>query len=140
MSTTQDTTISYTFTSTVTMQLPRTIYNLTDPQTVDHAIRCFYGRAHDEMQQNGGCFPFATLQLVAEAMADGGAVTVLYTNEKDETTARTVFPHSITLTSDRRITCFGYCTLRRECRSFRLDAMRCVQLVTTPAEAAPVAA
>lgn len=135
MSTTVES-ITYTFTSTVTMQIPRTIYNLTDPQTVDHAIRCYYGRAHDEMQHTGGIFPFATLQLVAEAMADGGAVTVLYTNEKGETTARTIFPHSITLTHDRRVTCFGFCTLRRECRSFRLDSMRCVQLVTTPAEAA----
>jgi predicted DNA-binding transcriptional regulator YafY len=140
MAQTQDTTISYPFTSTVTMQIPRTVYTLTDPQTVDHAIRCYYIRAHDAMQQNGDIFPFATLHLVAEAMADGGAVTVLYTNEKGETTARTIFPHSITLTSDRHITCFGYCTYRRECRSFRLDAMKCVQLVTTPAEAAPVAA
>jgi hypothetical protein len=135
MSTTAES-ITYTYTTSVTMQIPRTVYNLTDPQTVDHAIRCYYRRAHDEMQHSGGCFPFDTLQLVAEAMVDGGAVTVLYTNEKDETTARTIFPHSITLTADRRITCFGYCTYRRENRSFRLDAMRCVQLVTTPAEAA----
>jgi hypothetical protein len=136
MAQTQDTTITYTYTATVTMQIPRTIYNLTDPQTIDHAIRCYYRRAHDEMQYSGAIFPFDTLQLVAEAMVDGGAVTVLYTNEKGEVSARTIFPHSITLTSDRHITTFGYCTYRRENRSFRLDAMRCVQLVTTPAEAA----
>jgi hypothetical protein len=135
MSTTAES-ITYTYTATVTMQIPRTIYNLTDPQTIDHAIRCYYRRAHDEMQYSGAIFPFDTLQLVAEAMADGGAVTVLYTNEKGEVSARTIFPHSITLTSDRHITTFGYCTLKRETKSFRLDRMASVSLVTTPAEAA----
>lgn len=136
MSTTSNDSISYTFTATVTMPIPRTITDATDPQTMDHALRCYYSRAHDEFQYSGGIFPFATLQLVAEAMADGGAITVLYSNEKGEVTARTIFPHSISLTKDRKIVTQGYCTYRRECRSFRLDAMRCVQLVTTPAEAA----
>jgi WYL domain len=132
--------ITVTEQTIVTVQLPRTVYNLTDPQTVEQCLRHYYRLAHNAMEWQGGCFPVETLRLVAEAMVDGGAVTVLYRNEKDEVTARTIFPHSITLTNDKRITCYGYCTYRQQCRSFRLDAMKCVQVVTTPAEAAPVAA
>jgi hypothetical protein len=134
MAQTQDTTITYTYTATVTMQIPRTIYNLTDPQTIDHAIRCFYGRAHDEMQYSGGCFPFSLLQIVAEAMQDGGAITCDYTNDRGETRARTLFPSSIHLTEDRKIETRAYDTFRRETRSFRLDRMSGAHLLTAPGD------
>jgi hypothetical protein len=120
----------------VTMQLPRTIFNLTDAEAVAHCVHHYYRLARSAAQYGGDLFPVGTLQLVAEAMVDGGAVTVLYRNEKGEGSARTIFPHSITLTGDNHLTTWGYCTYRRECRSFRLDKMDCVQLVTTPAEAA----
>jgi hypothetical protein len=121
----------------VTMQLPKKIYSHTNPQTLDHCLNHFYRIAHNAMEFNGHIFPLDTLHLVAEAMVDGGAITVLYTNEKGEISARTIFPHSITLTEDNHLITHGYCTFRREERSFRLDKMRCTQLVTTPAEAAP---
>jgi hypothetical protein len=129
MSTTTES-ITYTYTSTVTMQIPRTIYNLTAPQTVDHAIRCYYLRAHDEMQHSGGCFPFALLNLVAEAMMEGGAITCEYTNDRGETRARTLFPSSIHLTEDRKIETRAYDTFRRQTRSFRLDRMGGAHLLT----------
>jgi hypothetical protein len=133
MSTTAES-ITYTYTATVTMQIPRTIYNLTDPQTIDHAIRCYYRRAHDEMQHSGGCFPFALLQVVADAMLEGGAVTCEYVNEKGESRARTLFPSSIHLTEDRKIETRAYDTFRRETRSFRLDRMQGAHLLTAPGD------
>ncbi len=122
--------------ATITLQLPRTFTAQTDPETTDHCLHHYYRVAHTAFQYNGHIFPFATMQAVTEALSDGGAVTVLYSNERGEVSARTIFPHSITLTKENHITCWGFCTYRRENRSFRLDAMRCVQMVVTPAEAA----
>jgi hypothetical protein len=133
MSTTAES-ITYTYTATVTMQIPRTVYNLTDPQTIDHAIRCYYRRAHDEMQHSGGIFPFSLLQIVADAMLEGGAVTCEYVNEKGESRARTLFPSSIHLTEDRKIETRAYDTFRRETRSFRLDRMQGAHLLTAPGD------
>jgi predicted DNA-binding transcriptional regulator YafY len=109
--------ITHTFTATVTVQVPRTITADTDPQTVEHALHAFYRRAHDEMQHTGGVFAFATLELVAEAMRDGGAVTCEYTNEDGITRARTLFPYSIHLTDARKVEVKAYDTFRQATRS-----------------------
>jgi len=82
---------------------------------------------------DNSAFPFASLATVAMAMLTGDAVTVLYTHDA-EVTARTLFPSSISYTKDHRICVKAFCTLRREVRSFRLDRMTGVHLVTLPGE------
>jgi predicted DNA-binding transcriptional regulator YafY len=128
--------ITHTFTATVSVQVPRTITADTDPQTVEHALHAFYRRAHDEMQYTGGVFPFATLRLVAEVLTDGGAITCEYTNEEGVTRARTLFPSAIHLTEARKVEVRAYDTFRQTTRSFRLDRMAGVHVVTLPNEAA----
>jgi hypothetical protein len=128
--------ITHTTTATISVQVPRTITADTDPQTVDYALHAFYRRAHDEFQYSGGVFPFATLKLVAEAMLDSGAITCEYTNEDGVTRARTLFPSSIHLTDARKIEIKAYDTFRQATRSFRLDRMAGVHVVTLPNEAA----
>lgn len=121
--------------ATITLQLPRTFTAQTDVETIDHCLHHYYRVAHTAFQYNGHIFPFATMQAVTEALSDGGAVTCIYRHD-DETTGRTLFPVSLTLTKDNHITVWAFCTLRREYRSFRLDRMVGCHLVVTPAEAA----
>jgi predicted DNA-binding transcriptional regulator YafY len=128
--------ITHTFTATVSVQIPRTITADTDPQTVEHALHAFYRRAHDEMQHSGGLFPFDSLKIVADAMADSGAVTCEYTNDAGITRARTLFPYSIHLTDARKIEVKAYDTFRQATRSFRLDRMQGAHLVTLPCDQA----
>jgi predicted DNA-binding transcriptional regulator YafY len=128
--------ITHTYAATVSVQVPRTITADTDPQTVEHALHAFYRRAHDEMQYTGGVFPFATLETVAAALTDSGAVTCEYTNEDGITRARTLFPYSIHLTEARKIEVKAYDTFRQMTRSFRLDRMAGVHVVTLPNETA----
>jgi predicted DNA-binding transcriptional regulator YafY len=128
--------ITHTTTATVSVQVPRTITADTDPQTVEYALHAFYRRAHDEMQHTGGIFPFSALETVAAALTESGAVTCEYTNEDGVTRARTLFPSSIHLTDARKIEIKAYDTFRQATRSFRLDRMAGVHVVTLPNEAA----
>jgi len=81
---------------------------------------------------NGGEVAVLTLSLVIEAMRDSSAVVVSYVDIKGELTARVLWPASVTLTKDNHLTAWCYCTLRRAWKSFRLDRIRTVHLLTTP--------
>lgn len=128
--------ITHIETATTVTQVPRTVTCDTDPALVDTAMRAFYRRAHDEFQFSGGVFPFGTLLTVAEALTEHGAITCTYTNEDGATKARTIFPYSIHLTDARKVEIKGYCTVRQMVRSFRLDRMAGVHVVTLPGERA----
>lgn len=124
-----------TVTVPLTLTLPRTITDTTDPQTVDYATRAYYRAARSWSASTlDGIFPFATLQMLATALVERTPVTVLYQHD-GETTARTLFIRAIALTKDHRITVCAYCTLRREIRSFRVDRLSGVHSVTHPNDA-----
>ncbi len=87
------------------------------------------------LRLNDGKVAVDTMIAVMDAMRDSSAVVTLYTDGKCETQARVIWPESVTLTSDNAITCYGYCTLRRQFRSFRLDRMVTCHALTTPDDA-----
>jgi hypothetical protein len=62
-----------------------------------------------------------TVLNVFDAMRDSNAVVSLYV-DSGGMEARVIWPDSISLTTDNHIVCRGYCTLRKEFRSFRLVA------------------
>lgn len=125
--------IAYTISTTI--QLPRTVAATTDPQTMDYATHAYHDAAMSWVAVDGdnSAFPYAALTTIALAMVTGAAVTVLYTHDGD-VTARTLFPSSISYTADHKVCVKAFCTLRRETRSFRLDRMTGVHLVTLPGE------
>jgi predicted DNA-binding transcriptional regulator YafY len=69
-------------------------------------------------------------------MRDSNAVVCLYA-DSNGIAARVIWPDAISLTSDNHITCRGYCTLRREFRTFRLDRMQGCHPLTTPDDYEP---
>lgn len=99
-----------TVTVPLTLTLPRTITDTTDPQTVEYATRAYYRAARSWFESTlDGLFPFATLQMLATALVERTPVTVLYQHD-GETTARTLFIRAIALTKDHHITVCAYWT------------------------------
>ncbi len=107
------------------MILPATITPQTDMNLMVTAITVYH-------RFNERKVAYDTLEKVMEAMRDGSAVVVMYTDAKGELAARCLWPLSITLTKDNNITAHCYCTLRRECKSFRIDRMLTAHPLTTP--------
>ena len=107
------------------MILPATITPQTDMNLMVTAIAMYH-------RFNERKVAYDTLEKVMEAMRDGSAVVVMYTDAKGELAARVLWPLSITLTKANDITAYCYCTLRREFRSFRLDRVIACHELTTP--------
>ena len=84
---------------------------------------------------SGYAVPYATLRAVLEAIRDGGAVVAMYHDGKCETTARCLFPYSLSLTKNGDIVVTAYCTLRCTVRTFRLDRFAQCHPLTLPADA-----
>ncbi len=84
------------------------------------------------LRLNEGKVAVDTMIAVTEAMRDSSAVVMLYTDAKASVDARCIWPESVTLTSGYAITCHGYCSLRRQFRTFRLDRMITCHALTTP--------
>lgn len=127
----QNSTVTLTVMRPVTLILPRTLTEATDPQLVDDALAAFYEAAKDAP----GALYYSkdALAVIAAAMAEGGAVCVRYEHD-GEVTARVIFPSAMVFTKDNHITVRGFCTYRREVKSFRVDRMACVHLFTMPGE------
>jgi predicted DNA-binding transcriptional regulator YafY len=119
--------LTYTTTATISVQVPRTVTADTDPQTIDYAVMAF-------LQHATGYAPVDTLRAVADALAEGGAITCQYTNEDRVSRARTLFPSAIRLTDDRRIEVKAYDTFRQAVRSFRIDRMEGAHALTLPCD------
>jgi predicted DNA-binding transcriptional regulator YafY len=107
------------------MILPATITPQTDFNLMETA--CIVYQRFNEYK-----VPYATLDMIKDAMRDGSAVVTLYADAKGEIAARCLWPSSVTLSKENQITCKAYCTLRREWRSFRLDRMLACHELTTP--------
>src|SRR5262249_32613190 len=72
------------------------------------------------MRLNEGRTATDTVLNVFEAMRDSNAGVALYI-DSNGVEERVIWPDSISLTKDNHIICRGYCTLRKEYRTFRLD-------------------
>lgn len=129
----QDTTVTLTFMRPVTLTLPRTLTEYTDPQLVDDALAAF----HEAAKNAPGALFYSrdALVVIAAAMQEGGAFCVRYEHDS-EVTARVIFPSAILFTKDHHICVRGFCTYRREVKSFRVDRMACVHPVVMPGEVA----
>ncbi len=135
MSTAQNTTpetITYTYTITKTVEVPRTVTERTDPGIVAEAAHAYWQAVGGE--EGRATFGLITLTEFAMAMVEGGAITCLYTDDKGEATARTLMPHALTLTKEGNVVVRAYCTLRRMVKCFRLDRMSGAHVVTMPGE------
>jgi len=118
-------TASRTITAKSGMILPATITPQTDMNLMVTAIAVYHRFNERKVAYN-------TLEKTMEAMRDGSAVVTMYTDAKGELAARVLWPLSITLTKANEITAYCYCTLRRECKSFRIDRMLTCHELTTP--------
>ncbi len=125
MVTVTQSTASRTITAKSGMLLPATITPQTDMNLMVTCIAMYH-------RFNERKVAYDTLEKVMEGMRDGSAVVVMYTDAKGELAARVLWPLSITLTKDSNIAAYCYCTLRRECKSFRLDRMLTCHELTTP--------
>jgi len=114
------------------MIVPATIDQQTEMNLIPVALSV-YSRI------NGRRVAWDTLMLVGNAMRDCSAVVMLYADAKGEVASRVLWPSSISLTKDSAIICRGYCTLRREYRTFRLDRMIACHELTTPDDCAAAA-
>jgi len=133
----QDNTVTHTHTHThtvsVTRTYPRTLTETTDPQLVDDALAAFYEAAKDA--PDALYYSKNALTVIAAAMLEGSAVCVRYEHD-NEITARVIFPSAILFTKDSQICVRGFCTYRREVKSFRVDRMACVHPLAMPGEVA----
>ena len=129
----QNSTVTLTAMRPVTLTVPRTLTEQTDPQLVDDALDAFYETAKGAP----GALYYSkdALAVIAAAMAEGGAVCVRYEHD-GEVTARVIFPSAMVFTKDNHITVRGFCTYRREVKCFRVDRMACVHLFVMPGEVA----
>jgi len=128
MVTVTQSTASRTITAKSGMLLPATITPQTDMNLLVTCIAMYH-------RFNERKVAYDTLEKVMEAMRDGSAVVTMYTDAKGELAARVLWPLSITLTKANDITAYCYCTLRRECKSFRIDRMLTAHPLTTPDDA-----
>jgi predicted DNA-binding transcriptional regulator YafY len=85
----------------------------------------------------GGTVALDTFTQVMDAMRDASAIVTLYCDGKAEVAARMLCPSTVSVTKDKHLVTRAYCTLRREWRTFRLDRMLAVHLLTTPDDAEP---
>jgi predicted DNA-binding transcriptional regulator YafY len=83
------------------------------------------------LRLNEGRTATDTVLNVFDAMRDSNAVVALYA-DGNGIEARVIWPDSIALTKDHHITCHGYCTLRKQYRTFRLDRMLGCHPLSTP--------
>ena len=129
----QNNTVTLTVMRPVILTLPRTLTEATDPQLVDDALAAFYEAAKDAP----GALYYSkdALAVIAAAMLEGGAVCVRYEHDS-EVTARVIFPSAILFTKESQICVRGFCTYRREVKSFRVDRMACVHPLVMPGEVA----
>jgi predicted DNA-binding transcriptional regulator YafY len=88
------------------------------------------------MRLNEGRTATDTVLNTFDAMRDSNAVVTLYA-DGNGIEARVIWPERICLTSENHITCHGYCTLRREFRTFRLDRMIGCHPLSTPDDYEP---
>jgi len=128
-------TITVTLYRPITITVPTTITAHTEGQLLDDALDGFYAEC---FAAHGAETTVDTLNLFAGSLTNGDALTVLYTDDKGEANARTLFPTALMLTKDKHLAVRAFCTLRRETRSFRLDRMTGAHLVTLPGECIPV--
>ncbi len=129
----QDTTVTATVLRPVTLEAPRTLTDATPPDDLRTALEVFATLAQmDEVQA-------VALASVAIALQENGAVVVTYSHD-DVTTGRVIYPTRVFLTKDNAVCVRGFCTFRREVKSFRLDRMEAVHPLVFPGEdAAPIA-
>jgi len=125
-------TITGTVYRLVTLTVPTAITEGTTPELVTDALDVFYGAM---FAAHGAETTVDTLNLFAEAIQSGDAITVLYAHD-GETTARTLFPTALMLTKDKHLVTRAFCTYRRETKCFRLDRCTGAHLVTLPGEVA----
>ncbi len=118
-------TASRTITAKSGMILPATITPQTDMNLMVTSISIYH-------RFNERKVAYDTLEKVMEAMRDGSAVVTMYADAKGELAARVLWPLSISLTRANDLTAYCYCTLRRECKSFRIDRMLTCHELTTP--------
>lgn len=83
------------------------------------------------LRLNEGRTATDTVLNVFDAMRDSNAVVALYA-DGNGIEARVIWPDSVSLTKDNHITCHGYCTLRKQYRTFRLDRMIGCHPLSTP--------
>jgi predicted DNA-binding transcriptional regulator YafY len=105
-------------------ELPATVDQRTDLNDLPIAASVY-------MRLNEGRTATDTVLNTFDAMRDSNAIVVLYADGKG-IEARVIWPDRISLTSDNHLTCHGYCTLRKECRTFRLDRMIGCHPLSTP--------
>jgi predicted DNA-binding transcriptional regulator YafY len=122
---------------------PRTVFTLAgDPVPASIDQRTPLGdlplAAAVYLRLNEGRTATDTVLNVFDAMRDSNAVVVLYA-DGNGIEARVIWPERISLTSDNHITCHGYCTLRKEYRTFRLDRMIGCHPLSTPDDYDPPA-
>jgi len=129
----QNNTVTLTVMRPVTLTVPRTLTEQTDPQLVDDALAAFYEAAKDA--PGALYYSNKALAVIATAMAEGGAFCTRYEHD-NEVTARVIFPSAILFTKDNHITVRGFCTYRREVKCFRINRMACVHLFVMPGEVA----
>jgi predicted DNA-binding transcriptional regulator YafY len=103
------------------------------PATVDHRtdLNDLPIAASVYMRLSGGTVAPETIFNTFDAMRDANAIVALYA-DGNGIEARVIWPDRISLTSDNHLTCHGYCTLRREYRTFRLDRMIGCHPLSTP--------
>jgi predicted DNA-binding transcriptional regulator YafY len=98
-------------------------------RTTDPAI--FSLAASVYLRLNGGKCAVDTVLNAFDALRDANAIVTLYVSDHGAE-ARVIWPESVSLTTDNQIVIGGYCTLRRQHRSFRLDRMIGCHALTTP--------
>jgi predicted DNA-binding transcriptional regulator YafY len=121
-----------TITAKSGMLLPATITPQTDFNMMVTAISIY----HRVNERN---VAYDTLEKTMEAMRDASAVVTMYADAKGVLAARCLWPMNLSLTKEKNITAWCYCTLRREWRSFRLDRMLTCHALTTPDDVADAA-
>ena len=129
MSTAQST-ITGTVYRLVTLTVPATITEGTDPALVNDALDVFFAAMQ---AAHGAETTVDTLNLFAAAIQSGDAITTTYTHD-GESAARTLFPRLLAITKDKHLYVRAYCTLKRETKCFRLDRCTGAHLVTLPGE------
>ncbi len=80
---------------------------------------------------NGSRVPAETLLFVMGAMYEGAAVVVSSLDPKGETTARVLWPSSVTLTCEHHLTAWCFCTLRQAWKRLRLDRIQTIHPLKT---------
>lgn len=112
--------------------LPTTVNQRTDLNDLPVAASVF-------LRLNEGKTATDTVLNVFDTLRDSNAVVVLYV-DSNGIEARVIWPESISLTADNHIICRGYCTLRRDYRTFRLDRMLGCHPLSTPDDYEPTPA